>query len=232
MKFRLIIPILFILLLQSPSLTAQHQYTVNGRIDTTLLDFHKLFPFYNDSESRALLESVPILKDTNEMKIVEAHTKADIAIIYFYENDSLIKPHDSTLSGIDYAAATCLGNYYSDTLHLSVSIGFFGGMGVAIKMTKNGFNGYYFQDVNGEPVFKKHLSDKNYSSQIVVNATNEKLTLNTQPNFKNNEILVGEYEGTFEPFYEESGKQDLAKKFRVKTTFKCMIHSLQSTKFK
>lgn len=184
-------------------------YVVVDTLNTSMLDYKKLFP-----------ES-----DKYGIELI----KKDIAIIYMYENDSLIKFSDKQLAKIDYTPTISRAVYINDTLRISTSLGFFAGAAVGIEITKDTFKGYYYENADHTPVYKYRLSDSCYISDITVSPVSEKLILNKRPTFKNGEELAGEYYGTFQPFYEKELSEIKLRKVRWKIVFKCTIISIPGT---
>ncbi len=202
-------------------------YIVSNSIDTSLLNFEKLFPWM----AKRISEDTNMLKfDTSvnkqQTKNYINDLKKSFSIVYFYENDTLVKRSDSALSKIDYLPAFCESNYYLDTLRITAAVGFFAAAGVVINVYGNKFYAEYHEGSDGEGYLKYNRIDSIYVNDIGVQAITEKLILSKKPSFSNGEVLIGQFEGTFKPFYEKEAGQEHIRKVKLKVVFKCVVRNL------
>ncbi len=199
MKKIILVLSLFFLVAQAKSQIAKNiwkPYTTNTVIDTTGFAYvDSMFTLYKEPKVENLL---------------------GFAIFKIYENYTLLSKKSN-----DILIGVVTPFLLHDTLDIKTGIGFFGGIGVSIKVKNNFFSSALGYSADHVKIYKflKHGSE--YISNIWLSPVTQSLKFFGNPTFKNKEIVVGQLEAEYEPFFEKEWDGDRLKKVKIKIVFSC-----------
>ncbi len=215
--------LLFVLITTGCKSVAQDKYIISVNIDSSELKYEKLFPPEMQAKLDSMTKTLNLKPETKIEKEYKESRKNNVAVIYCYDSDTLVKFKNEGAGSENFIRAISQAIYYNDTLQIVTGVGFFASNSIMIKIAGDGFTGAYNEDADHTPVFKYTKNDSNYIDDITVNALSEKLILNKRPTFNNGEVLMGEYEGVFKPFYEKEVGEEHIRKVKWRVIFKCVI---------
>lgn len=135
-----------------------------------------------------------------------------------YENGKPVKV-DSAFSRGMPAPCECLVK--QDTVFVSMGIGFFGGIGFNIAVSKNSFQSSYYLYIDDGKPYKANLKN-NFSNELTVKSRFQYLILDNKPVFKEGQQLSGYLTMTSQNYYENSYGNQLDTNYVVsKIYFTC-----------
>src|SRR5688500_3781247 len=104
-------------------------------------------------------------------------------------------------TGIIILLVSCSGqisndNHYNISYHIGKipdlsAIGFFGGMGIEMKLFQNYFQSSYYLYIDDVKPYKYKLSDKDFTHELFLKSKFQSLILNEQPKFKSGQQITG-----------------------------------------
>ena len=161
----------------------------------------------------------------NSQKTLKGGSKTslqyNIADFYLYLNGDPVKPDNSDNN---FFAAGCLAFEYDDTLLLNSGLGFKVGVGVGIKIIQGKFTSSLHANKHNEEIYKDAEEDSVYKRSIVVEPNTQSLKLQFEPSYQSNEIVTGEYQASYNKFYEKNQEgQDEVRRFTVRIVFRCRV---------
>jgi hypothetical protein len=157
--------------------------------------------------------------------VLKGKTKAElqynIADFYLYLNGDPVMP---PTSGLNFFAAGCLGFKYDDTLLLNSGLGSRVGVGVGIKIFQGRFTSTLHANTHNTLVYKMSSDDSVYVASIIATPVTQSLILKYYPDGSRNEILIGEYQATYNSFYQKNDDdQDEVRRYTVRIIFRCRV---------
>ncbi len=178
---------------------------------------------FSDYKVSADIDSISFSTLTEEEKIFAAK------IASFLDNrarmtlfTSLAKADSNNFSGHEWSVLTRV-YVVNDTAYIPFTIGFFAGMGVAIKLVDDKFSVSYVQSADNDHVFGWSNTDSILRTDIEVPAIQQRLVLEKKPDFKNGEVIFGHLDAAFPSFFEKKGRQLVERKYHVSLTFRCTL---------
>jgi|SRR5450432_3014738 len=162
------------------------------------------------------LNSKHVLKGKSKSKL-----QYNIADFYLYLNGQLVKPPKT---GYAFFAAGCLCFKYNDTLLLNSGLGFKVGVGVGIKIIDGRFTGTLHANTHNMEVYKRNKEDSVYLKSIIAVPVTQTMKLLNKPDYSPNEVIIGEYNATYQKFYQKNeDDQDEVKRYTVRIIFRCQV---------
>jgi hypothetical protein len=164
---------------------------------------------YSTGEIKGLQSFLVLTNDEKSMDSIEMDSSwiigkfSDNRGRIFLQTTRNNKPESEGLDTTTGIPAICICYTYKDTITIKPGIGFFGGMGLIIKVSKNDFNSRYFLFIDQDDTFKSKLSDKKFTGQIVVDNSYQKLVLLKKPDFSLGEQITGLLDFTTYNYYEK-----------------------------
>jgi hypothetical protein len=171
------------------------------------------------------LNSKKLFRDKNKAKSLENN----IADFYLFKNGIPVKPGGHW--NYDFFAAGCLCFRFDDTLLFSSGLGHSAGVGVGLKIYQNQFSSSLHVNSRNALVYKLNMADTNYVDDLTAEPIYQSLKLTQKPS-DSNEIMIGEYNGTYKKFYQKSlhSGRVYIRKYRVRIIFKCKITGIDTIK--
>ncbi|MEA3449263.1 MAG: hypothetical protein U9Q98_12580 [Bacteroidota bacterium] len=120
-----------------------------------------------------------------------------------------VNPMDSLLKQGFPTTCTCF--VMDDTIFIKTFLGFLGGIGVDLKISKNTFQSGMFVYTDDAMPYKSALSDTIAKRAIDPGAKYQYLIMDKQPGFKKGHQLTGLLTITTNPFYEKNNQGNLDK---------------------
>jgi hypothetical protein len=93
-----------------------------------------------------------------------------------------------------------------DTLEINMAVGFFGGVGLKIKVYGKKFGSWFFQENDNVENLKTTLADTSFSSRVIIENNSQYLIFDRQPNFKPGQQITGYFTFTSEKYFEKKGQ--------------------------
>jgi hypothetical protein len=103
----------------------------------------------------------------------------------------------------------CYCSLEKDTLNVKAAIGFFGGMGIEMKLFQNYFQSNYYLYIDDVKPYKYTPYDKEFTHELFLKSKFQSLILNEQPMFKSGQQITGYLTFTSPNWYEESSDSNL-----------------------
>ncbi len=191
-------------------------YVISANIDTS-----KIFsgnPNIADSIWNRNPEKINKAKRSLYDSFYNALFNHNIAMVWMEDNNL----HDSSPRDTFFIPAVCQYTKSNDTIHITASVGFFGGYLIDISIREGKYFGQ-LTEIAQNPLFAIDTITKQFNvKEITVKAASQSLLLNKIPDFKAGEKIFGEYSATFKPYYENN--MGIAKKeIKVRTVFRCNL---------
>ncbi len=157
--------------------------------------------------------------------VLKGKTKSDlqynIADFYLFLNGEPVLPPASVFN---FFAAACLGFKYDDTLLLNSGLGAKVGVGVGIKIIQGKFTSTLHANTHNTPIYKLSQDDSVYITSVIVKPSTQSLVLKYYPDGSHEEILTGEYQATYNKFYQKTEDgDDEPRKYTVRIIFRCRV---------
>jgi len=158
-------------------------------------------------------------------RVLKGRSKSElqynIADFYLYLNGQLVMP---SIKGYSFFAAGCLCFKYDDTLLLNSGLGFKVGVGVGIKIIHGRFTSSLHANTHNREVYKLSLDDSVYLRSVVAEPVTQTLKLQGEPEYTDNEIIIGEYRATYKKFYQKNkDDEDGERQYMVRIVFRCRV---------
>jgi hypothetical protein len=145
----------------------------------------------------------------------------NIADFYLYLNGQLVLP---SIKGYSFFAAGCLCFKYDDTLLLNSGLGFKVGVGVGIKIIQGRFTSTLHANTHNQEVYKLSEDDSLYLRSVMAEPVTQTLKLQSEPDYSDNEIIIGEYRATYKKFYQKNkDDEDEGRQYMVRIVFRCRV---------
>lgn len=145
----------------------------------------------------------------------------NIADFYLYLNGQLVMP---PIKGFSFFAAGCLCFKYDDTLLLNSGLGFKVGVGVGIKIIQGRFTSSLHANTHNQEVYKLSADDSVYLRSVMAEPVTQNLKLQSEPDYTDNEIIIGEYRATYKKFYQKNkDDEDEVRQYMVRIVFRCRV---------
>jgi hypothetical protein len=145
----------------------------------------------------------------------------NIADFYLSLNGEPVLP---SADGNNFFPAASLGFKFDDTLLLNSGLGFKVGIGVGIKIIQGKFTSTLHANKHNTEIYKLSQDDSVYLTSVVVTPLTQSLVFKYFPTGSRNEILIGEYQATYNKFYEKNeNDQDEVRRYAVRIVFRCRI---------
>lgn len=100
----------------------------------------------------------------------------------------------------------CRCSVDSDTLEINMALGFFGGVGVNIKVYGKEYASWFFQENDNAENLKANLFDTTFSNHVIVENKGQYLVLDKQPDFKPGQQIAGYFTFTSADYFEKKNK--------------------------
>jgi hypothetical protein len=157
--------------------------------------------------------------------MLKGKTKTDlqynIADFYLFLNGEPVMP---PTAGYDFFAAACLGFRYDDTLLLNSGLGSRVGVGVGIKIIQGKFTSTLHANMHNTQIYKLSQDDSGYVSSVIVMPSTQSLVLKYFPDGSHGEIVIGEYQATYDKFYQKTDEgDDELRRYKVRIIFRCRV---------
>src|SRR5450631_587409 len=157
--------------------------------------------------------------------VLKGKTKTElqynIADFYLYLNGEPVLP---PTPGYNFFAAGCLGFKYDDTLLLNSGLGSKVGVGVGIKIFQGKFTSTLHANTHNEQVYKLSPEDSTYITSVITIPVTQSLLLKYYPDGSHNEIVTGEYQATYNKFYQKTEDgDDEVRRYTVRIVFRCRV---------
>jgi hypothetical protein len=194
-----------------------NEFVISNQIDTIGLNYNNLFATsdkYTDSISNKINPANDLV-GKKEVEIDREFRKNNIALVYIFDIADSMANHLGAMPTILQFKKE------NDAVHLIAAVGFFGGYVVDLKIKDNKYSGTFIESEQ-DSMFKHQVSDTKFTKEITVDAERQKLYLSKTPTFNVKEQFFGQYEATFEPYYENNMGITM-KKMKVKVVFKSNI---------
>ena len=145
----------------------------------------------------------------------------NIADFYLFLNGEPVLP---PTPGTDFFAAACLGFKYDDTLLLNSGLGSKVGVGVGIKIIQGKFTSTLHANTHNTQIYKLSPDDSVYITSVIAKPSTQSLVLKYYPDGSHEEILTGEYQATYNRFYQKTEDgDDEPRRYTVRIIFRCRV---------
>lgn len=143
----------------------------------------------------------------------------DICVFRLSENGTLIHPSEE-FPTMDFFHAACQTYFNRDTLEFRTGIGFFGGLGLALKIQGGKFSATAIVSTDGAEVLKHHTTDERYAAYLVLKPVTESLRIAGDGRIEKGKQMVAEYEAEYLPYYENKGQSELKYSNKIRVVFR------------
>lgn len=91
-----------------------------------------------------------------------------------------------------------------DTMEINMAAGFFGGVGLKIKVYGKQFGSWFFQENDNVENLKTTLADTSFRSRVIVENKSQHLAFDRQPDFKPGQQITGYFTFTSDEYFEKN----------------------------
>ncbi len=129
-----------------------------------------------------------------------ANNRARI-LLYEIKNGRQLQKDVSNKKG---TSAMCVCALDADTMEINMALGFFGGVGVKIKVYENKFSSWTFQENDNVENLKTSLADTSFNVRVWVENKNQYLVFDRQPDFRVGQQVTGYFTYTSRQYFEKN----------------------------